>query len=371
MDLGGVRVLDLTRLLPGPYATQLLADAGADVVKVESPDRGDYAREMPPTTDEGVGRVFDAVNRGKRSVALDLTTDTGLAAFDALAAEADAVIEGFAPGTAEQLGVGHKRLREVNPELVYCSLSGYGGTGPRRDRPGHDLNYVAATGLLDMNRQDDSEQPRVPGAPVADMAGGLAAAVAVLAGLLSREVGDGGGTYIDASLAEAALSVTMPTAALAFDNNPRPGETPLSGAYPWYDIYEASDGWVTLAALEEPYWVAFCEAAGRPELADAHGTTDTAERAALRETLADLFAERSATEWERLCGDTGMLARVQTPREAVSDETFRERGVVHDGRVGFPAQVNGSVPSGGEAVPARGEHTEELLQEVNFDPDRL
>jgi crotonobetainyl-CoA:carnitine CoA-transferase CaiB-like acyl-CoA transferase len=371
MDLSGVRVLDLTRLLPGPYATQLLADAGADVVKVESPDRGDYAREMPSTTEEGVGRVFDAVNRGKRSVALDLTTDAGLAAFDALAETADAVVEGFAPRTAERLDVGHERLRELNPELVYCSLSGYGGTGPRRDHPGHDLNYVATTGLLDMTRADDSERPRIPGVPVADMAGGQAAAFAIVAGLLSRELGNGG-CYVDTSLAEAALSVTQPVAAMAFDGDPRPGETPLTGELPWYDVYEAADGrYVTLAALEEPFWRAFCAAADRPDLVEAHGTTDPEERAALREALTDLFAERPAAEWERLCGDTGMLARVRTPAEAVADEGFRERGVVHDARVGFPGRVDGTVPETDETVPSLGEHTESVLSEVGFDPDRL
>ena len=349
MDLSGVRVLDLTRLLPGPYATQLLADASADVVKVESPDRGDYAREMPPTTEDGVGRVFDAVNRGKRSVALDLTTDAGLAAFDALAREADAVVEGFAPKTAERLGVGHERLRELNPGLVYCSLSGYGGTGPRRDHPGHDLNYVATTGLLDMTRADDGEPPRIPGVPVADMAGGQAAAFAIVAGLLSRELGNGG-CYVDTSLAEAALNVAQPVASLAFDGDPRPGETPLTGDLPWYDVYEAAD---------------------RPDLADVHGTTDPDERAALHEALTDLFAERSAAEWERLCGDTGMLARVRTPAEAVADEGFRERGVVHDGRVGFPGRVDGAVPETDETVPDLGEHTESVLSEVDFDPDRL
>ena len=248
MQLQDVRVLDLTRLLPGPYATQLLADLGADVIKIEAPDRGDYAREMEPTTDEGVGQIFDAVNRGKRSISLDLTTEADRDRFDSLAATADVVIEGFRPGTAERLGIGHERLRERHPDLIYCSLSGYGGTGPRRDWPGHDLNYIATTGLLDMTRRDTEESPQIPGVPVADMAGGLVATLSILAGLLARSRGDGG-CYIDASLADAAMSLTAPVAALAFDGVPRPGATPLTGELPWYDLYETADGGLTSAEL--------------------------------------------------------------------------------------------------------------------------
>lgn len=369
MNLDGIRVLDLTRLLPGPYATQLLADAGADVVKVEDPKRGDYARETPPYTEEGVGRLFDAVNRGKRSVALDLTDESDRNAFYALAAEADAVVEGFSPGTVEKLGVDYDTLTEYNEDIVYCSVSGYGQTGDFRDRAGHDLNYLASVGVLDANRRDTDEQPRIPGVPIADMTGGLFAAFSVATALLSRELG-AGGAYIDTSLADAAFSASQPLSMLAFDDDPRPGRTPLTGQFPWYDTYEAAEGGhVALAALEEPFWESFCEAAERPDLVDYHGTTDPAELEALRDELEDVFAERTAAEWEDRCGEDGMLARVRTPREAVRTDHFRERGIVHDGRVGFPARVDGTVPSNGEDVPERGEHTDELLAEADVDRD--
>lgn len=371
MNLSGVRVLDLTRLLPGPYATQLLADAGADVVKIESPRSGDAAREMAPTTEEGTGRLFDAVNRGKRSVALDLKTDDGREAFNALAANADVVVEGFSPGTTDRLGVSYEDVSEHTPDVVYCSLSGYGQTGTFRERVGHDLNYVAVTGILDATRRDATEAPRIPGVPVADMAGGLVAAFSVVAALLSRELGNGG-AYIDASLADAALSVTQPLSMSAFDGDPRPGDTPLTGAYPWYDVYEAADGeYLALAALERPFWETFCEAADRPDLLDYHGTADPAEREALRDELVDVFDAHPASTWETLCGRDGMLARVRTSREAVSLDHFRDRGVVHDGRVGFPARVDGEHPRAGECVPELGEHTDEVLRDVGFDPDRL
>jgi len=209
--LDGVRVVDLTRLLPGPYATQLLADLGADVVKVESPE-GDYARYATPRLD-GEGGIFSMVNRGKRSVALDLKDDDGLDAFYALLDEdgwdADAVVEGFRPGVADRLGIGYEDARERNEDIVYCSLSGYGQEGGASDEAGHDLNYAAYAGLLDMTRAGGADdEPAMPGFPVGDMAGGVFAALSVVSALLGRERG-AGGEYIDASMAESLLSFSQ------------------------------------------------------------------------------------------------------------------------------------------------------------------
>lgn len=378
MDLDGVRVLDLSGLLPGPYATQLLADAGADVVKVEPPG-GDAARAMEPTTEAGVGRLFDAVNRGKRSVALDLKTDAGTRAFHDLTTEADAILEGFRPGVADRLGVGYDDVREHNGDIVYCSLSGYGKTGPYRDRVGHDLNYVGVAGLLDMTHRGD-ETPRIPGVPVADMAGGLFAAFAIVGGLLSRELGNGDdGTYFDISMTDVALSVSQSFAPAALaGEDPRPGETALTGGVPWYDLYETADGrYVTLAALEPRFWANFCRAVGHEEWIDLHGTDDPAEREALRESLSALFSERSREEWVRDLADAeAMVAGVNTPREAVEDPQFRARGAVVGGdgidpRIGFPALVDGEDPSVRAGPPALGEHTGEILREVGYNDEAL
>jgi crotonobetainyl-CoA:carnitine CoA-transferase CaiB-like acyl-CoA transferase len=373
MRLTDVRVLDLTRLLPGPYATQLLADLGADVVKVEDTDAGDYARHMPPLVD-GVGAVFDGVNRGKRSVALDLKTEAGREAFYSLVADADAVVESFRPGVVERLGVDHETLHEYNEDLVYVALTGYGQTGPLADRAGHDLNYVARAGLLDMTREHDGDTPRVPGYQIGDMGGGLFTAFAVVSGLLSREFGNGG-SYVDVAMADVALSFGQAHAASAFgadpeagDEGPRPGETPLTGAYPWYDVYEASDGYVTLAALEPQFWTAFCEAVDRDDLAGYHMTEDPAEREALREELTALFADRSRDEWADL-GPQTTVEPVYTPAEAVRDEGVRERLVVDaDGerpRLGFPAVTDR--PGTGESSPGHGEHTDAVLREAGYD----
>jgi crotonobetainyl-CoA:carnitine CoA-transferase CaiB-like acyl-CoA transferase len=369
MRLDGVYVLDLTRLLPGPYATQLLADAGADVVKVEDTGAGDYARHMPPVTDDGVGAVFDAVNRGKRSVAIDLKDDDGRAAFHDLVADADVVIESFRPGVTDRLGVDYGTLTDHRPDLVYCSLTGYGQAGPYADRAGHDLNYVGLAGLLDMTREGEGETPRVPGYQIADMAGGLLAAFAICSALLSRELGTTGGEYLDVALTDAVVSFSQAIApdALAGDE-PRPGETPLTGQYPWYDVYETKDGrYVTLGALEPQFWTAFCEAVDRPDLADAHMTGDAAEREALREELTDIFRSRTREEWADAMADVdAAVDAVYTPAETFEHPQVQARGYVERPadaapRVGLP--VCGSEISRGDvgAAPGHGEHTDAVL----------
>ncbi|MFQ3318407.1 MAG: alpha-methylacyl-CoA racemase [Natronomonas sp.] len=379
MRLDGVRVLDLTRLLPGPYATQLLADSGADVVKIEDTSAGDYARHMPPTTDAGVGAVFDAVNRGKRSVALDLKNESGREAFYDLVADADVVIESFRPGVTERLGVDYETLTEYREDIVYCSLSGYGQNGPHADRAGHDLNYIGLAGLLDMSRVDTDEKPQMPGYQIADMAGGLLAAFSVCSALLSRELGNTGGEYLDVALTDAVVSFSQALAPEALSGeNPRPGETPLTGEYPWYDVYEAKDGkYVTLGALEPHFWSAFCEAVDRPDLVGKHMTDDPAERAAVREELESIFAERTRDEWAETMADVdAAVDGVYTPAEAFEHPQIEARGYVErpdDGapRVGFPLRGSDVPPSPSAAAPGHGEHTDGVLREAGLDEETI
>jgi len=373
MRLDGVRVLDLTRLLPGPYATQLLADAGADVVKIEDTGAGDYARHMPPTTEEGIGAVFDAVNRGKRSVAVDLKSEAGQEAFYELVETADVVIESFRPDVTERLGVNYETLTDHRPDLVYCSLTGYGQNGPYADRAGHDLNYVGLAGLLEMTRKDDSETPRMPGYQVADMAGGLLAAFSVCSALLSRELGNTGGEYLDVALTDAVVSFSQALAPeVLAGESPRPGETPLTGQYPWYDVYETADGrYVTLGALEPRFWTAFCEAVDRPNLASKHMTGDPAEREALREELEELFAGRTREEWvEAMDGVDAAVEGVYAPEETFDHPQIAARGYVErpdDGtpRVGLPLRGSETAASGAPP-PGHGEHTDEVLAAVGL-----
>jgi alpha-methylacyl-CoA racemase len=376
MDLTGVRVLDLTRLLPGPYATQLLADMNADVVKVEDPDVGDYARSMAPKTPDGVGAIFAAVNDGKRSVAIDLKDDDGRDVFYELVADADVVVEGFRPGVAERLGVDYDSVREHNADVVYCSLSGYGQTEPYRDRVGHDLNYASVAGLLDMTRARSDGPPAIPGYPIGDMAGGVFAAFSVVSALLSRALGNRAGTFVDVSMTDAVLSFAQPVASAAFaGTDPRPRETELTGKRPCYDVYRtADDRYVSIAALEPKFWQTLCDALAHPELVEHHHAEDDAVREAVRETLAATFRSKTQAEWEDELGDLDvMFAPVRTPTEAIAGPHATERGLVEDDgagvpRIGFPA--NASPPIDREStngLPERGEHTAEVLESAGVD----
>jgi alpha-methylacyl-CoA racemase len=374
MDLDGLRVLDLTRLLPGPYATQLLADCGADVVKVEEPGTGDPTRTFDATL-PGPG-LFPSVNRGKRSVAIDLASDRGREAFLAVAETADVVVEGFKPGTAARLGVGYDDVVARNPDVVYCSLSGFGATGPHRDRPGHDLNYVGMAGLLDMTRSDPDADPQIPGYPIGDMAGGLFAAFAVLGAVLSRELGEAGGEHLDVSMTDAVAAFSQAVAPDALDGDPpRPGETPLSGSLPCYDVYETADGeYVTLAALEPRYWEAFCEAVDRPDLVGDQYAPDEAVRDVVREEVAAVFADRTRDEWETLLGDAGvMVAPVDSPREALTGAHAEARDLVvgDPPRVGLPFHSSASVTGSPDTVPDVGEHTAAVLERAGYDPEAV
>ena len=371
MRLDGLRVLDLTRLLPGPYATQLLRDAGADVIKVEDTEQGDYARDSPPYSDRGVGALFDAVNRGKRSVSIDLKADAGRGAFYELVADCDVLFEGFRPGVTDRLGIDYDTLSEHNPELVYCSLTGYGHTGPEASRVGHDLNYIGIAGLLDMTRDGGDETPRIPGYPIADMAGGLFAAFSIVGAVCSRELGNTGGEHLDVAMTDVVASFSQPISAVAAaGESPRPGGTALTGALPWYDVYETSDGrYVTLAALEPKFWRTFCEAVEREELIDAQGSDDPATLKAAGEELDALFRSKTRAEWEDELGDVpAMFGPVNTPEETLSYPQIEARDLLVRSaeaplRVGFPARSTDEPTGDNESIPDRGEHTTEVLRE--------
>ncbi|HYG65999.1 MAG TPA: CaiB/BaiF CoA-transferase family protein [Anaeromyxobacteraceae bacterium] len=371
--LHGVRVLDLSRLLPGPFATMVLADLGADVVKIEDPQGGDFLRWMPPLAGEESG-LFHAINRNKRSAALDLRRPEGAAAFLRLARGADVVLESFRPGVLDRLGLGWEALRAANPRLVLCSISGYGQTGPYRERAGHDLDYAAIAGVLALN--GPPERPLPLGVQVADLAGGSWPAVTGILAALVRRGTTGEGAHVDVSMTEGALAMlAMHLGAAAARGAPlaRGGEL-LNGGAACYDVYRTKDGrFVALAALEPKFFETFCAAVGRPELAERH--LDDGGRGP-RAELEAIFAARTRDEWAAFAAEhDACVAPVLEGDEPRDDPQLRARGAFvevdtpWEGRalpgVASPVRIRGYDPPLAPA-PRLGEHTAAVLREAGL-----
>jgi len=274
--LSDVRVLDLSRLLPGGFCSLLLADLGADVIKVEDTGMGDYVRWAPPYYGDDAQQqlgtrsaLYLSLNRGKRSIRVDLKSDAGREAFLKLVGDADVVLESFRPGVLDRLGVGYERLREVNPGIVVCAISGYGQEGPNTARAGHDTNYLALNGLLGLTGQADGP-PIQSGGQVADIGGGaLMATFGILAALHERRR-SGEGQLVDISMTDGALSWLAMAAAQFFADGEVPGRGrgALNGGIACYLPYECADGWVSCGALEPKFWQAFCRGTGREDLVE-------------------------------------------------------------------------------------------------------
>ena len=369
--LEGLRVLDLTRLLPGGYATLLMADLGADVVKVEEPGKGDYIRWTPPMVGE-FSASHIALNRNKRSLTLNLKAPEGRDLFLDLAVGSDVVIESFRPGVMDRLGVGWERLRERNPGLIYCAISGYGQDGPRSLVAGHDANYIGYAGVLSIIGRE-GDRPVIPGVQVGDLAGGgMAAVIAITAALFKRN-STGQGEFCDISMMDGAFSWLSIHAAqfIASGQVPEPERMHLSGAYPCYRIYPAADGWITVGALEPQFWRTLCDAIDRPDLVD-DGFAMGERRDQVIAELEELFATKSRAEWlEHLDGKDVCVGPVNDFAEAFGDEQLLARDMlVRDPigdtpwtHVGNPIKLRGSP---GHVTrrppPGLGEHTDEVLE---------
>ena len=353
--LSGIRIVDFSMFVPGPFASAIFADLGADVIKVEAP-RGDPGRGYVPVQ-------FRMENRNKRSLALDLKNPESAKVVEKLAAHADVAIEGFRPGVAKRLRIDFETLSVFNPKLVYCSISGYGQTGPWRERPGHDVNYVAAAGALAFPGQW-LKAPVRSSLPLADMSGGAFAAIAILAALQERD-GTGKGVNLDLSLFESAFFWAAMRHSLDPDVDPR------AHIFPVNDVFETADGKrLTLGILEEHFWQNFLEVA--PELRDERFATDALRRQhgdELSSKIEATIRSKSAAEWlERLGGNDVPVDLCVTPGEATSNEQIVARETVKGGFVPFPVWADGR--RGGRirsGVPQLGEHSREILVELGFD----
>jgi crotonobetainyl-CoA:carnitine CoA-transferase CaiB-like acyl-CoA transferase len=343
--LEGLRVLDLTRLLPGAVATQLLRDFGAEVIKVEAPGVGDYARSL--LTTDGNSPIFAATNRGKKSIVLDLKQPDGRDALLRLAENADVLIEGFRPGVMARLGLSYEELHKRNDRLIAASLTGFGQHSPYSDLAGHDINYLAMAGVLDLIGAKDGP-PAIPGIQIADLAGGaMQVVIGILLALAARER-TGKGQFIDVSMMDG--SAAMLTIALATGAKSKRGDDTLSGRYACYNVYECKDGrWLSVGALETKFWQNLCRELDREDLI-ADQFSGEPRQSEIKAALVSTFRERTAGDWFAVLGPKDCcVAPVRTVAEASADI----RPVPNLSET--PARLDGM-------PPASGEHNEEILK---------
>ncbi len=375
--LAGIRVLDLTRLLPGPVCTLYLADLGADVIKVEDTGAGDYARELGnrPGT---VSAFYLAVNRNKRSIAIDLKRAAGRDVLLTLARGADVVVESFRPGVTAALGADARTLSAANPRLVYASITGYGQTGPRASRAGHDINYLGYAGVLDQTGVRGGA-PALSNLQIADLLGGAASsAIAILAALVGAQR-TGRGCAIDVAMADAVLAHNIfALHALEQWGHTMPrGDDLLTGGVPAYGVYGTADGrWLAVGALEPKFWQLLCATLARPDLAPG-GLATGEEGARVRGELAALIASRPLAHWAEVFAAVDCcVTPVHTLDEALGDaQTIAREMVVRDAtgtrQYAPPFRLSGHVFAILRDAPAQGQHSRELLREAGYDDDAI
>jgi crotonobetainyl-CoA:carnitine CoA-transferase CaiB-like acyl-CoA transferase len=376
-----LKMLDLSRLLPGPYCSLLLADLGMEVLKVEDLEQGDYMRAMGPVREKDSAN-FLALNRNKKSITLNLKTKEGKRIFYKLIETYDIVLEGFRPGVMDRLGIGYQELKKRNPRVIFCSLSGYGQDGPYRERSGHDANYIGLGGLLEITGEKNGD-PILPGVQIADIGGGgMMAAIAILAAAIHREK-TGEGQFLDISMMDGVISwLSMHAGKYFFDKElPKRGEMQLSGRYACYQVYPTKDGrHMSLGALEPKFWMNFCEAIGRKDLIYKQ-FIEGEERLQVIEEIQDLFKTKTQKEWVEFFNNVDACCEPILTFE----EVFQHPQVLHRQMViEYEHPVEGKIRQVGNPIkssqypfeirlpsPAWGEHTTEVLKAIGYSENEI
>ncbi|MBU7021968.1 MAG: CoA transferase [Theionarchaea archaeon] len=364
--LENIRILDLSRLLPGPYCSMLLADLGCHVIKIEEPTTGDYARWMPPFINTESAR-FLSVNRNKKSMTLNLKTEKGRGIFMQLVERSDVVLESFRPGILQALQIHYEEAQKVNPGIVYCSITAYGQDGPYTHKAAHDINVIGLGGVLSITRNRE-----IPGVQIADTASGLLACIGILSALLFRER-TGKGQHVDISMLDGIISLLSVHAGeyFATRKSPVPEKMALSGGLACYNVYETNDEkFITLGALESKFWQEFCTAVERDDLVPHQFDEDQEE---LKQIITTIFKERSQQEWmdtlENVCAPVNNLEMVcRNPqvlhRNMVSQVEHPAAGVID--QVGTPIKSSLCPAEIRLPPPLFGEHTRSILQDIGI-----
>jgi crotonobetainyl-CoA:carnitine CoA-transferase CaiB-like acyl-CoA transferase len=378
--LAGLKVIDLSHVMAGPTCSMLLADMGADVIKVEKMPGGEDSRRMVPPSVAGESAAFLIMNRNKRGIALDLKTEAGRKVLSRLVEDADVLIENYRRGTMERMGFSYEALHALNPKLIYCSISGFGRTGPYADRGGFDLVTQGMSGLMSITGEGPGCPPVKSGAPVTDITAGILAAVGILAALHAR-ASSGKGQLVDTSLFEAGIIFTYWQSAICFATGVAPG--PMGTAHPLnapYQAFPSSDGWVTVGAANQNNWQRLIEALGAPELGNDPRFATNADRMknlpALQAALTPLFKVRSSADWLRRLEEAGVPAgpvldvkQMHADPQALAREMIVETEHPVAGRtpsLGLPIKFSETPGSVRRAAPVLGQHTREVLLEHGF-----
>ena len=378
LPLQGIRVLDLSRLLPGPYCSQMLADFGADVIKVEDTDRGDYLRDFPPCVGKR-GALFESVNRNKKSIRLDLKQDAGKMAFRLLAKKSDVILEGFRPGVMDKLGLGYEALKKDNPGLIFCAITGYGQDGPYALIGGHDVNYLSYAGISGLMGERGAK-PAMGDIQVADIGGGaLMAVIGILLALQARTI-TGKGQFCDVSMMDGAVAwLPFVLARFGAGEKPARGSGLLSGGYACYHIYQTQDGcFVSLGAIEDKFWMSFCRLIGREEFIPLQMKVEA--QAVMIEELNALFLQKSQAGWVAFfAGHDICFSPVNDLEQVVQDpQIVYRRMVVSTGEAqektlltGIPIKLSETPGEIRGEAPGHGEHTKQILMEAGYSEEEV